>query len=337
MCEFYRRYVLVYVVAHVTTLLALDEQEDIAIREGYIESLDKEISDFKSFVKRKTDSIINLWQDKNLYKQNCLMSATKIGSSSDKITWSFVTGSYGWGPCTWETYKKDAPNPQKICNAFEKRIENDKPKIRQKARSFWQSYQDKLFSGTSIYSRVQKMAKARNINNKLLDEIMKEIKDGDKKAATHESMALIGADKASESGETEGTELRNLANMHQKEKTAAVEKLQYESNISDDDEKSVQSKSSTNNEKSKDREFKASANNDNIDEARDERTKEAIDNSLNEEERKLRGSLDSTGNEKESLVSNEKNLFSSHASSIFEDDDNDVPKLDKAGKAISEK
>ena len=336
MCEFYRRYVLVYVAAHVTALLALDEQEDLAIREGYIESLDKEISDFKSFVKRKTDSIIDLWQDKNLYKQNCSMSATKIGSSIDKITWSFITGSYGWGPCIWETYKKDAPNPQGICNAFDERIKTNKPKIRQKARSFWQSYQDKLFSGTSIYSRVQKTAKARNINNKLLDEIMKEIKDGEKKAATHRSTALIGNDKTAEHGETEGTELRLLANMHEKENKTAVEKLEYE-NISDGDEKDALFNSSTNNENSKDREIESSANNDNIDKTRDERSKEATDNSINKEEQKFITSLDSTGNEKESLVSNEKKLLSINPSSIFEDDDNDVQKLDNAGKAISEK
>ena len=181
MCEFYRRYVLIYVAAHVTTLLALDEEDDIAIREGYIESLDKEISDFKSFVKSKTDSIINLWQDKNLYKQNCLMSATKVRSSGDKVTWSFITDSYGWGPCIWETYKRDAPNPPGICNTFDERVDNTKWKFKQKARSFWQLYQDKLFSGTSIYSRVQKKSKCRNINNKLLDEIMEKIKDGDKK------------------------------------------------------------------------------------------------------------------------------------------------------------
>ena len=170
-----------YVAAHVTALLALDEEEDIAIRESYIESIDKEISDFKSFVKRKTVSIINLWEDKNLSKQNCLMSATKVRSSSDKVTWSFITDLYGWGPCISETYKRDAPSPQGICNAFDERVDNTKWKIKQKARSFWQSYQDKLFGGTSIYSRVQKMSKCRNINNKLLDEIMKKIKDGDKK------------------------------------------------------------------------------------------------------------------------------------------------------------
>ena len=338
MCEFYRRYVLVYAAAHVTALLALDEHEDIAIREGYIESLDKEISDFKSFVKRKTGSIINLWQDNNLYKQNCLMSATKIGSSSDKITWSFITGSYGWGPCTWETYKKDAPNPEGVCNEFNKRIENNKPNIRQKASSFWQSYQDKLFSSTSIYSRVQKMATARNINTKLLDEIMKKIKDGDKKATTHGSTALIGtADKASENRETESKELGNLANMHKKENKTAVEKLKYENSISDDDEKDSLSNSSTNNEKSKDREIESSANTDNINEIIDERTKEVTDNSINEEEKKFLGSVDRAGNKKESLVSNEKNLLSSHGSSIFEDDDNDVQKLDNEGKAISEK
>ena len=333
MCEFYRRYVLVYVAAHVTALLALDEEEDIAIREGYVESLDKEISDFKSFVKRKTDSIINMWEDKNLYKQNCLMSATKVGSSSDKITWSFITGSYGWGPCIWEMYKRDAPNPQGICNSFDERIDNTKWKIKQKARSFWQSYQDKLFSGTSIYSRVQKMAKNRNINNKLLDEIMKEIKDGDKKATIHGLTAPIGTDKAAENGDTESAELGNLANMHEKENKAVVEKLKYENNINDEDDKDALSNSSTNNEKSKDREMKSSASNDNIDETRDEKPKEATDNSINEEEQKFIGSLDSTANEKESLVSND----SSHASSIFEDDDNNVQKQDNAGKEISEK
>ena len=318
MCEFYRRYVLVYVAAHVTALLALDEQEDIAIREGYIESLDKEISDFKSFVKRKTDSIINLWQDKNLYKQNCLMSATKIRSSSNKITWSFITGSYEWGPCIWETYKRDAPNPQGICNAFDERIDNTKWKIKQKAKSFWQSYQNKLFSGTSIYSRVQKMAKTRNINNELLDEIMKEINDGAKKATTHGLTAPIDSDKAGETGESEGTELGNLTNMNEKEKNAAVENLEYENNINDEDDKDALSNSSTNNKKSKDREMESSANNDNIDETRDERAKEATDNSISEVE---------------SLESND----SSHASSIFEDDDNYVQNLDTAGKAISEK
>ena len=109
------------------------------------------------------------------------MSVTKVRSSSDKVTWSFITDSYGWGPCIWETYKRDAPNPQGICNTFDERVDNTKWKIKQKARSFWHSYQDKLFSGTSIYSRVQKKSKCRNINNKLLDEIIKKIKDGDKK------------------------------------------------------------------------------------------------------------------------------------------------------------
>ena len=332
MCEFYRRYVLIYVAAHVTTLLALDEEGDIAIREGYIESIDKEISDFKSFVKRKTVSIINLWEDKNLSKQNCLMSATKVRSSSDKVTWSFITGSYGWGPCIWETYKRDAPNPQGICNAFDERIDNTKWKIKQKAKSFWQSYQDKLFSGTSIYSRVQKMAKSRNINNKLLDEIMKEIKNGDK-TKTHGLAAPIGTDKAAENVEIIGTELGNLANTQGKENKAVVEKLEYENDINDEDDNDVLSKSSTNNVKSKDREIESSANNDNIDETRYEKTKGATDNSINEEERKSIGSMGNTANEKESLVSSDSN----HASIIFEDDDNNEQKEDNAGKKISEK
>ena len=332
MCEFYRRYVLIYVAAHVTALLALDEEDDIAIREGYIESLDKEISDFKSFVKSKTDSIITLWQDKNLYKQNCLMSATKVRSSSDKVTWSFITGSYGWGSCIWETYKRDAPNPQGICNAFDERIDNTKWKIKQKAKSFWQSYQDKLFSGTSIYSRVQKMAKSRNINNKLLDEIMKEIKNGDK-TKTHGLPALIGTDKAAENVEIIGTELGNRANTQGKENKAVVEKLEYENDINDEDDNDALSDSSTNNVKSKDREIESSANNDNIDESTYEKTKGATDNSINEEERKFIGSMGNTANEKESRGSNDSN----HASSIFEDDDNDEQKQDNAGKKISEK
>lgn len=59
MCEFYRRYVLVYVAAHTTALLALDDKEEIAIRDGYAESMNKEISDFKKFVEGKIKSSSN--------------------------------------------------------------------------------------------------------------------------------------------------------------------------------------------------------------------------------------------------------------------------------------
>ena len=79
-------------------------------------------------------------------------------------------------------------------------------------------------------------------------------------------MAPIGTDKAAENGKTEDTELGNLATMHKKENKAVVEKLKYENNINDEDDKDALSNSSTNNKKSKDREMESSANNDNIDE-----------------------------------------------------------------------
>ena len=175
MCEFYRRYVLVYVAAHTTALLALDDKEDIAIRDGYAESMDKEISDFKKFVEGKIKVIIELWQDKDLYKQNCLMTAEKLSSGGGKTRWKFMTGSYDWGVCIWEAKTSDAPDVQGICNMFDARVDYRKGEIYRKAKSFWQSYQNKLFSDTSIYIRIQKMARDRKINNSLLLEIMSEI------------------------------------------------------------------------------------------------------------------------------------------------------------------
>ena len=175
MCEFYRRYVLVYVAAHTTALLALDDKEDVAVRDGYAENMDKEISDFKKFVEGKIKVIIKLWQDKNLYKQNCLMTAEKLSSGGGKTRWKFITGSYDWGACIWEAKTSDASDVQGICNVFDTRVVDRNWKIYTKAKSFWQSYQDKLFSDASIYIRIQKMARDRKINNSLLLEIMKEI------------------------------------------------------------------------------------------------------------------------------------------------------------------
>ena len=175
MCEFYRRYVLVYVAAHTTALLALDDKEDIAIRDGYAESMDKEISDFKKFVEGKIKVIIELWQDKDLYRQNCLMTAKKLSSGGGKTRWKFMTGSYDWGVCIWEVKTSDASDIQEICNMFNANVVKQKWEIYTKAKSFWQSYQDKLFSDASIYIRIQKMARDRKINNSLLEEIMNEI------------------------------------------------------------------------------------------------------------------------------------------------------------------
>ena len=174
--EFYRKYMLVFISAHATTLMALSDKEDVSERVTYENSMQEEIKNFKSFIKNKIDNIIKLWITPKTYGDNCVKTATKYFDSNGKIGWEFVPGPYEWGTCKWKVAATVGPNAQNFCKRFVRSVTKSINAISVKARQYWQSYQNKLFGSSSVFTKVEKMVASGKFGNNLLQKIKDQVK-----------------------------------------------------------------------------------------------------------------------------------------------------------------
>ena len=174
--EFYRKYMLVFISAHATALMALSDKEDVSERATYEKVMQEEIKHFKTFIKNKVENTIKLWITPKTYGDNCVKTATKYFDSSDKVGWEFVPGPYEWGTCKWKVATRAAPDAQSICRRFEERVANIKYAISVRVRQHWRSYQNKLFGSNSIFTKVEKMVASGKFGNNLLQEIKDQVK-----------------------------------------------------------------------------------------------------------------------------------------------------------------
>ena len=168
--DFYRRYVLIFITAHTTALMALEEA-DAADRKAYADLMGEEIERFKSLIRSKTENIIDLWTKPKTYKDNCLLTAEKYYQQDGKIGWEFVPGDYRWGTCKWKVREKDAQNAEAICNRFANMVKRHTFQIKMQGRAYWGSYRNKLFGAGSVYTRIENMVQNNEIGNQLLEQI----------------------------------------------------------------------------------------------------------------------------------------------------------------------
>ena len=168
----YRRYILIFITAHTTAHMALEE-DDAADRKAYAADLmGEEIERFKSLIRSKTENIIDLQTKPKTYKANCLLTTEKYYQQDGKIGCEFVPGDYRWGTCKWKVREKGAQNAQAICNRFARMVERHTFQIKMQGQTYWGSYRNKLFRAGSVYTRIENMVQ----NNKIGDQLLEQIK-----------------------------------------------------------------------------------------------------------------------------------------------------------------
>lgn len=183
--DFYRRYLLIFITAHTTAIMALEE-DDAADRKAYADLMGEEIERFKSLIRSKTENIIDLQIKLKTYKDNCLLTTEKRYQQDGKIGYEFVPGDYRWGTCKWKVREKDAHNADAICNRFARMVERHTFQIKMQGQAYWGSYRNKLFGAGSVYTRIENMVQNNKIGNQLLEQIKAPVEEeslGDGKVA----------------------------------------------------------------------------------------------------------------------------------------------------------
>ena len=179
--EFYRKYMLVFITAHATALMALSAKEDVSERVTYENLMLEEIRPFKSFVENKIENIIRLWVNPETHTVNCVKTAEKYLDDTDRVGWEFTPGPYEWGRCKMIVPAQRGPNVQSFCQMFGESISNPNHEqhssIENKATDYWQPYQNKLVGSNSVFRKVEEMVGNGTFENKLLQEIKKKVKE----------------------------------------------------------------------------------------------------------------------------------------------------------------